>query len=81
MITRSSSLRALRGFMPARFLLERDYQRTEYEPACGLQLQLVGRLLNAVIEGAPPDPAFDHLLEQLNGPDAVSQPRLVALRR
>jgi hypothetical protein len=31
-------LHAFWGLMPARYLLERDYQRTEYEPACGLQL-------------------------------------------
>jgi hypothetical protein len=52
--------------MPRRFLLERVYASAEHDSRCPATLRAVGTLLDAAIEGAPPDPELDALLKQLD---------------
>lgn len=51
--------------MPRRFLLESIYTSAEYDPRYPASLRAVGTLLDAVLDGPPPDPEIDQLLKRL----------------
>ncbi len=65
--------------MPARFLAEREYQRFEVDPDFHIGLHVVGRLLDAAIEGPCPDSELDRLVARLNGAEQL-HPLTVRLR-
>lgn len=52
--------------MPRRFLLESVYTSAEYDARYPAALKAVGLLLDAVIDGPPPDPEIDALLHRLD---------------
>ena len=54
--------------MPHRFLLESVYTSAEYDPRYPASLRMVGILLDAVIDGPPPDPELEQLLQRLETP-------------
>ena len=51
--------------MPRRFLLESVYTSAEYDPRFPASLRAVGMLLDAALEGPPPDPEMERMLERL----------------
>ena len=50
-----------------RFILENIYTSAEYDSGYPASLRAVGLLLDAALDGPPPDPELDHLLRQLDG--------------
>lgn len=57
--------------MATSYLLDREYRQTEIDPGFNLDLHIVGRLLNAAIDGPPPNPAIERLLQQIDGGDGL----------
>jgi hypothetical protein len=57
--------------MPARFVAEREYQRFEVDPDFRVGVHVVGRLLDAAIEGPSPDTEFDRLIARLDGAERL----------
>jgi|GEM_PF-3824830 len=57
--------------MPRRFLLEPVYSSAEFNRRYPAALRSVGVLLDAAIDGPPPDPEMDRLLERLAEPRAL----------
>ncbi len=51
--------------MPRRFLLEQIYTSAEYDPRFPASLRAIGTMLDAALEGPPPDPELDRLIRQL----------------
>jgi len=51
--------------MSHRFILESVYLSAEYDPRFPASLRAVGTLLDAVLEGPPPDPELEQMLERL----------------
>ena len=49
-----------------RYLLENIYTSAEYDSAYPASLRAVGLLLDAALDGPPPDPELDQLLRQLD---------------
>jgi hypothetical protein len=54
--------------MPRRFLLESVYTSAEHDPRYPATLRAVGTLLDAVLDGPPPDPEIEGLLQRLEAP-------------
>lgn len=49
-----------------RFILENVYTSAEYDAGYPASLRAVGMLLDAALDGPPPDPELDQLLRQLD---------------
>ncbi|MFC3712755.1 hypothetical protein ACFOMD_09250 [Sphingoaurantiacus capsulatus] len=60
--------------MPRRFLLERVYTNAEYDAGFPAPLRAVGTMLDAAIDGPPPNPEMKALLSQLS--EQPKAPRL-----
>ena len=50
-----------------RFILETVYTSAEYDAGYPASLRAVGMLLDAALDGPPPDPKIDQLLRELDG--------------
>lgn len=51
--------------MSRRYLLESVYTSAEYDPRFPTSLRAVGILLDAVLEGPPPDHEMEQMLQRL----------------
>jgi hypothetical protein len=51
--------------MPRRFILEPIYLSAEHDPRFPASLRAVGRMLDATLEGPPPNPELEQLVQRL----------------